>query len=393
MSVSLLVFFATSMFNSQSAFAGGVCLFDSNCSGNGQNRDGNPCTGVIQCFLGVCAQPPLSGNSCNDGVQCTTSDTCAVGLCVGVPNTGNTCGDQTSTTCNGPDTCIAGTCTNPNLKTGNPCDDGFECTTSDTCAVGVCVGVPNTGNNCGAGPDPNGCSGQDGCIAGFCVFRNDVLLGISCDNGDGQVCTGACNGFGSCGDGPGTGESCDDGAECTIADSCVVGECVGSIQLPGTSCDNGDGQTCTGACNVIGSCITAPATSGSCDDGNSCTFGNRCNAGVCDPGVPLTGTDCGAGGTECSNQDTCVDGTCQPNDKPDLCTVDELCKDGVCEMGTINPIPACIDPVGGELIPIEATSLILAGTQTTFSWMIPITVSAVGIVIVIARKFSKYQPE
>jgi len=62
-------------------------------------------------------------------------------------------------------------------------------------------------------------------------------------------------------------------------------------------------------------------------------------------------------------------------------------------MGTINPIPACIDPVGGELIPIEATSLILAGTQTTLSWLIPVTVSAIGITIVIAREFSKYQPE
>ena len=287
--------------------------------------------------------------------------------------------------------------------TDNDCtaDDGKECTGPVECIAGVCVQPPLTDTKCGSGPDPNGCSGQDLCVVGFCIFPNHVPIGISCNNGDGQTCTGACNGSGSCGNGPGTGESCDDGAECTIADSCVVGECVGSIQLPGTSCDNGDGQTCTGACNVIGSCITAPATSGSCDDGNSCTAGDRCSAGVCDPGIPLTGTDCGAGGTECSNQDTCVDGTCQPNDKPDdtscddgeLCTTDELCKDGVCAIGTINPIPACIDPVGGKLIPVETTSLILAGTQSTFSWMIPITVSAVGIAIVVARKFSKYQPE
>ena len=42
--------------------------------------------------------------------------------------------------------------------------------------------------------------------------------------------------------------------------------------------------------------------------------------------------------------------------------------------------------VGGEMIPIETTALILAGAQT-FSWMIPVIVSAVGIGIVIARKF------
>jgi len=42
--------------------------------------------------------------------------------------------------------------------------------------------------------------------------------------------------------------------------------------------------------------------------------------------------------------------------------------------------------IGGEIIPIESTSLLLAGAQT-FSWMIPVIVSAVGIGIVIARKF------
>jgi len=40
---------------------------------------------------------------------------------------------------------------------------------------------------------------------------------------------------------------------------------------------------------------------------------------------------------------------------------------------------ACINPqVGGRIIPIETTSLLLAGTQT-FSWMIPVLLSAIGI--------------
>jgi len=42
--------------------------------------------------------------------------------------------------------------------------------------------------------------------------------------------------------------------------------------------------------------------------------------------------------------------------------------------------------VGGELIPIEQTSLILAGAQT-FSWMIPVTLSVLGIgLFVVSRK-------
>jgi len=52
--------------------------------------------------------------------------------------------------------------------------------------------------------------------------------------------------------------------------------------------------------------------------------------------------------------------------------------------------PNCIDAippvVGGELIPIETTSLLLAGAQT-FSWMIPIVLSVLGIgLFVVSRK-------
>jgi len=44
-------------------------------------------------------------------------------------------------------------------------------------------------------------------------------------------------------------------------------------------------------------------------------------------------------------------------------------------------------PVGGEFLPLETTSLILAGAQT-FSWMIPVVLSIVGIgLFVVSRKF------
>jgi len=44
-------------------------------------------------------------------------------------------------------------------------------------------------------------------------------------------------------------------------------------------------------------------------------------------------------------------------------------------------------PVGGELIPLDTTSLLVAGTQMTAAWLIPVIVAAIGIGIVIARKF------
>ena len=42
--------------------------------------------------------------------------------------------------------------------------------------------------------------------------------------------------------------------------------------------------------------------------------------------------------------------------------------------------------IGGTFIPIEQTSLILAGAQMTASWMIPVIVAGAGIVLVFVRK-------
>ncbi len=43
--------------------------------------------------------------------------------------------------------------------------------------------------------------------------------------------------------------------------------------------------------------------------------------------------------------------------------------------------------VGGDIIPLDTTMVLAAGAQYTAAWMIPVIVSAIGIVIVIARKF------
>jgi len=56
---------------------------------------------------------------------------------------------------------------------------------------------------------------------------------------------------------------------------------------------------------------------------------------------------------------------------------------------TGNPIVpiASICVVGGELIPLDTSALLLAGTYSTAAWMIPVIVSGIGFAIVIARKF------
>jgi len=43
--------------------------------------------------------------------------------------------------------------------------------------------------------------------------------------------------------------------------------------------------------------------------------------------------------------------------------------------------------VGGDIIPLDSTMVLAAGAQYTAAWMIPAIVSAIGIGIVIARKF------
>jgi len=57
-----------------------------------------------------------------------------------------------------------------------------------------------------------------------------------------------------------------------------------------------------------------------------------------------------------------------------------------CLSGNCLPLPDGDGQViGGEIIPIETTSLILAGAQS-FSWMIPVVLSVLGIGLFVLRK-------
>jgi len=51
----------------------------------------------------------------------------------------------------------------------------------------------------------------------------------------------------------------------------------------------------------------------------------------------------------------------------------------------ISSVPS--QAVGGEFIPLDSTMVLAAGIQSVAAWMIPVIVSAIGIGIVIARKF------
>jgi hypothetical protein len=52
-----------------------------------------------------------------------------------------------------------------------------------------------------------------------------------------------------------------------------------------------------------------------------------------------------------------------------------------------SPPPGGRMPVGGEMIPLETTMVLLAGTQLTAAWLIPVIVAGIGFAIIITRKF------
>ena len=84
-------------------------------------------------------------------------------------------------------------------------------------------------------------------------------------------------------------------------------------------------------------------------------------------------------------------GSLNGDDIPELASGARGSNDGGPNNGAVwilfmNKIQSPVKPVGGEIIPIESTSLILAGTQLTASWLIPVIVSAVGIGLVFVRR-------
>ncbi len=225
-----------------------VCHDESQCVGF---DDGNLCNGIWWCadkFVG-CAEKPDSVVECP-----ADNDTqCALNLC------------QTGT----------GLCELTPVQDGTGCDDGSQCTVSDACDAGVCVGET-----------------------------------LDCD--DANVCTDdSCDVAAGCINAPNSG-ACDDGASCTIGDHCEAGTCVFDQT---TDCDDGD--PCTqDDCDEAGQCLPPSPIDGCCQidddcetlDGEVC-FQFACCAGDCG-GKECGGDGCGGTCGECPGLQVCADGAC-----------------------------------------------------------------------------------
>ncbi len=211
---------------------GMLCTVQESCdSGSCEGGIARDCTGLANdcnaaaCEEGVgCVREPLDGASCEDGLFCFTGDTCADGMCVGIPRD---CSTAVSPT-NG---CQVGVCNEgsnfcqvvnvPNTIPATPCD--LFCRIGGTCSSGTCIG--GSTRNCTA-------EVGDQCNTGTCDETND-----ECD----KV--------------PLTGPVCNDNNICTSSTTCQAGTCGGGVVA---DVDN-DGYSPVG-------CPPETIGSGDCDD-------------------------------------------------------------------------------------------------------------------------------
>ena len=148
------------------------------CQSDAQCHDGDPCTDdVCDQVAGQCTQIPNLAD-CDDGFACTEGDRCLDGQCQGGAINSSLCEDANLCT---DDICdpVTGCQYEPNT---DGCDDGLVCTSADTCASGLCLGV----DECGAGlicsAESNGC--QAAGATGWTAYNdlNWIGSGISAAN-------------------------------------------------------------------------------------------------------------------------------------------------------------------------------------------------------------------
>jgi hypothetical protein len=347
---------------------------DNDCNGNtdeGSCEDNNACT-QDACKAGnKCIHIDLQDTPCDaDSNPCTQSDVCKQGICV--PGPMKNCDDKNPCTI---DACLPALgCTQTN-DDGNPCDDDNACTVGEICNAGSCIkGQPKdctSGNTCVVGTcsqndgkckyvdlpigmscsDGNQCTKGDGCKGSAC------LAGGKVDCNDGNECTNdSCNPKAGC-QHTSNVAPCDDGLACTLGDACKNNSCV--VGQP-KQCN--DQEVCTqDLCNSkTGLCqyLALPLEASACNaDGSECTKNDSCYQGKCQPGKKvncddgqpctldvcdaktgkcsydsnkLEGTPCDADGSVCTQKDTCKQGKCTAGPSQN-CGDGNLCTDDVCD--------------------------------------------------------------
>ena len=193
---------------------------DNDCNGvadDGFCPEEGPCTRGVCDAAGECTQLAVDSRLCTDGSQCTLTDACVSGECVGTGELD--CDDGDPCTADGCDP--AAGCTHEPFD--GPCDDGNVCTADEACSGGRCV--PGRPTDCN---DGNPCT-RDRCMEGTGCFSEPLS---------------------------GTG--------CVLShDNCPIGEC-----HDGT-CQHKEGETCTATVRDD-LCDSAFEMAGECQTDGSC---------------------------------------------------------------------------------------------------------------------------
>lgn len=305
------------------------------------------CTASTQCHIagicnpttGVCSNPQVpEGTACSDGNGCTQTDFCVNGGCLGVNPVVCSASDQ----CHVAGTCnpTTGVCSNPTAPEGKACSDGDACSQTDTCINGICNGanpvVCSASDQCHdtgtCNPATGTCSNPklaDGtpCNDGDGCTQTDACQTGACAGGDPVVCTASdqCHGTGSCDSLSGKcsnpvlpeGTACNDNDACTKLDACSAGKCNGKDPV---ICAASDQCHAVGTCDsVTGMCSDPAASDGTaCNDDNACTVGETCQSGACGMPQPL----------DCNDNDACTVDSCDPT---------EGCQHRAGECNPVNP--------------------------------------------------------
>ena len=339
------------------------CSSDADCA---EFEDGNLCNGTLQCAGGSCVldaesvvtctasaaacqdvlcQPTtgqcetknaLDGQPCSDGSDCTVSDHCTAGSCVGSALVCDDGEDCTQDTCD-----QAGGCKSTAL-TGAECDDGNACTAGDLCTSGSCEGTPSPGcdctttSDCAELEDGDLCNGTLQCVGGACVVNSSTV--VVCPGASDPCTDSFCSPqSGKCGASAlPDGTQCSDGDSCTHDDHCVGGVCQG----PANNCDDGD--LCTDdACDPLIGCYYQ-YSGNLCDDGNSCTVFDACFLGLClgiaiEDCVCSTSADCDSfdDGDKCNGTLVCSNNKCVTS--PDTVVTCAAATDPECGSAWCNP--------------------------------------------------------
>ena len=178
--------------------------------------------------------------------------------------------------------------------------------------------------------------------------------------------------------------------QCGVEERIIFQECLLNTESP--QFPFGDTDFCDGLGDdfffvCVAQCPPPPECFSGFDCGDSFCSPFACMNFEC---VPLASPP---DGSECGPIDACESNVCRnlecvqdltPCDDLDECTINSCDPDLGCQTAP-NPDPVCA-VVGGVIVPLENTSLLVAGAQT-FSWMIPVILSVLGIgMFVVSRK-------